>query len=223
MFSYYGRKSKVVRYYPSSLYNTIIEPFAGTAVYSLFRDNWKKNVVLIDKYNVVVRIWKYLQSATPDDILKLPDVNNGEELVKVNGFSQLLQEEKWLIGFSVNNGSGMPKNVAGRMNFNSWFRDKKRIARDLYKIKHWQIKCDDYTNVENVIATWFIDPPYQFGGEYYKHRDIDYNTLSEWCKSRKGQVIVCENSKANWLPFVPLKKMSGQLHITTEAMYYQET
>jgi hypothetical protein len=205
------------------LYNTIIEPFAGTAVYSLFRDNWKKNVVLIDKYNVVVRIWKYLQSATPDDILKLPDVNNGEELVKVNGFSQLLQEEKWLIGFSVNNGSGMPKNVAGRMNFNSWFRDKKRIARDLYKIKHWQIKCDDYTNVENVIATWFIDPPYQFGGEYYKHRDIDYNTLSEWCKSRKGQVIVCENSKANWLPFVPLKKMSGQLHITTEAMYYQET
>ena len=219
MFSYYGRKSKVIKYYPHPVYDTIIEPFAGTAVYSLFNDNWKKNIILIDKYDVIIRIWKYLQSTTPNDILKLPDVNNGDELIKINGFTTLLQEEKWLIGFSVNNGSGMPKNVAG--SFNSWYRDKKRIANDLYKIKHWKIYCDSYDSIENIQATWFIDPPYQYGGKYYKHNTIDYKKLSEWCKNRMGQIIVCENSKANWLPFIVLKEMNGQLHKTTEVIYYK--
>lgn len=221
MFSYYGRKSKVVKYYPHAIYPTIIEPFAGSAVYSLYKDNWQKKIILIDKYDVIFRIWKYLQQASMEDILKLPDVKNGEELIRVNGFNELLQEEKWLIGFSVNNGSGMPKNVAGRMNFNSWFRDKKRIAGDLHKIKHWDIRCDEYFNAPDIKATWFIDPPYQSGGKYYKHKNVDYVKLAEWCKTRQGQIIVCENSKSNWLPFVSLKEMSGQLHKTTEVMYYQ--
>lgn len=222
MFSYYGRKSKVVKYYPTPIYNTIIEPFAGSAVYSLFGENWKKNVILVDKYDVIIKIWKYLQSTTSDIILKLPEVNNGEILEEIDGFSDLCPEEKWLIGFSVNNGSGMPKNVAGRMNFNSWFRDKKRIAKDLFKIKHWDVRCDSYSNIENIQATWFIDPPYEFGGQYYKHKTIAYDELSTWCNSRNGQVIVCENTKATWMPFVPLKEMSGQLHKTTEAIFYRE-
>src|SRR6185503_17119774 len=168
MFSYYGRKSKVIKYYPDPTYDTIIEPFAGTAVYSLYKNNWERNIILVDKYDIIIRIWKYLQSASSSDILKLPDVNNGDELIKIDGFTQLLQEEKWLIGFCVNNGSAVPKNVAGRMNFNSWARDKKRISNELYKIKHWNIKCDDYINIENVKATYMIDPPYQVGGKYYK-------------------------------------------------------
>jgi len=220
MFSYYGRKLKVVRFYPAPIYDTIIEPFCGSAVYSLFQNNWEKNIILVDKYDVIIRIWKYLQSASSDDILKLPNVKNGEELIKVDGFTQLLQEEKWLIGFSVNGGSGMPKNVAGV--FNSWHRDKKYIAENLYKIRHWTIKCDDYKNIENIKATWFIDPPYQCAGKYYKHKIIDYDFLSKWCKCRNGQVIVCENSTANWLPFISLKEMQGQLHKTTEVMYYQD-
>ena len=60
MWSYYGRKTKVVKYYPVPRYDTIIEPFAGTAVYSLHQDNWKKNVILIEKYDIIVNIWKYL-------------------------------------------------------------------------------------------------------------------------------------------------------------------
>lgn len=224
MFSYYGRKKKIVKYYPAPAYDTIIEPFAGSAVYSLYQNNWKKNVIIVDKYDKLIKIWKYLQSAKPEDILKLPDVENGEELAKINGFNELLDEEKWLIGFSVNNGSVTPKNFAGQMNFNSWFRDKKEIANNLYKIKHWDIRNDDYINLDNIKATWFIDPPYQFGGELYKHsnENIDFKSLAKWCKSRNGQVIVCENSKADWLPFTELKKMSGQCHETMEVMYYQD-
>jgi site-specific DNA-adenine methylase len=223
MFSYYGRKSKVIKYYPIPRYNTIIEPFAGSAVYSLYKDNWQRNVILLDRYEVITRIWKYLQSASSQDILKLPSVANGEELIKVNGFSELLQEEKWLIGFSVNNASVMPKNFAGQMNFNSWHRDQPRIAKDLFKIKHWKILSGSYQELDNQEATWYIDPPYQFGGKYYKHSAIDYYHLASWSIDRKGQVIVCENTKATWLPFKPLKKMQGQLHTTTEAIYMQVT
>lgn len=35
MFSYYGSKSKIVNYYPPPKENIIIEPFAGSARYSL--------------------------------------------------------------------------------------------------------------------------------------------------------------------------------------------
>jgi site-specific DNA-adenine methylase len=42
MWSYYGGKSKIVQYYPDPKYDTIIEPFAGSAQYSLYGDNWKK-------------------------------------------------------------------------------------------------------------------------------------------------------------------------------------
>ena len=91
----------------------------------------------------------------------------------------------------------------------------------MYKIKHWKIICGDYRDLENKNATWFIDPPYQYGGEHYIHgnKDICYWALGQWCKSRQGQVLVCENTKADWLPFEPLKKMRGQSHTTVEAMW----
>ena len=48
-------------------------------------------------------------------------------------------------------------------------------------------------------------------------KDIDFNNLADWCKSRTGQVIVCEGANADWLPFKPLsaqrtnKKMSNEV------------
>jgi hypothetical protein len=32
---------------------------------------------------------------------------------------------------------------------------------------------------------------------------IDFRALAKWCRARQGQVIVCENSDALWLPFRP--------------------
>ena len=49
MWSYYGRKSKFINLYPKPKHNIIIEPFAGTAVYSLHEENWKNDVILIEK------------------------------------------------------------------------------------------------------------------------------------------------------------------------------
>jgi 16S rRNA G966 N2-methylase RsmD len=160
---------------------------------------------LIEKDEVIFRVWKYLQNTTSKQIRSLPDVTNATELQTINGFSQLAQEEKWLIGFCSNGGSAVPKNFSGRHNFNSWNKDKNRIAESLCKIKHWVIIYGDYSSISNQKCTWYIDPPYQEKGKWYREHDIDYPKLAKWCKTRKGQVIVCENVEADWLPFDHLK------------------
>jgi hypothetical protein len=216
MWSYYGRKTKVIDYYNNPIHDKIIEPFAGTAVYSLYGDNWEKDVLLLDKYDIVIKTWHYLQNTTKEQILSLPEMNYKD---KIDDHEYLTQEEKWLIGFNINGGSAQPKKTT--MKFNVWNRVKLQIADNLHKIKHWEIIQGDYHDLENEEATWFIDPPYQYGGQYYRHgnKNMDYTELGEWCKSRNGQIIVCENTKADWLDFQPLKKMKGSIHTTTEAIW----
>jgi len=216
MWSYYGRKWKIVSKYPEPKFDTIIEPFAGTASYSY--KYWEKDVVLVDAFDKIVRIWKYLQQAQPEDILRLPDVGNMENIDGKHNW--LCEEERWLIGYSINNGSTIPKKTAGRMNFNSWNRDKKRIAKDLYKIRHWKIEQGTYKDIENQSATWFIDPPYQHNKYKYGYNEsINYYELGEWNKSRIGQVIVCDNFGADYMDFVPLVTLSGQRTKTLEMIW----
>ena len=99
MWSYYGRKTKVIKQYPMPEYDIIVEPFAGTAVYSLYDNNWKKEIHLVEKYDVIVDLWHYLQQASEKDILSLPDIECGESL---DNYNQLCKEEKYLIGFAIN-------------------------------------------------------------------------------------------------------------------------
>jgi len=228
MFSYYGSKSKIVKKYPFPKFDNVIEPFAGSARYALLY--WDKKVTIIDSDNVIISVWKYLQKATPEEILSLPDVPNATRLETISGFSDLCQEQKWLIGFCSNGGSASPKNVSGRHNFNSWNKDKKRISENLYKIRHWDIICDSYENIDNKEATWYIDPPYQNKGKYYKQNKVDYEKLGEFCKTRLGQVIVCENDGAVWLPFSPFlevafthfKSSDDYQKRTKEVVWYNE-
>jgi site-specific DNA-adenine methylase len=213
MFSYYGSKSKVVDYYPPPKYKRIIEPFAGSARYSL--KYWQNDVLLVDKYEVIIKLWKWLQQCSTYDILGLPNLFRHDDIRNFN----ICDDAKLLIGFSINNGSIAPKNIVA--DFQNWNANKKQIAKNLHKIKHWIIKQGDYKELENETATWFIDPPYMFGGEHYKEpsTNIDFNKLAEWCMSRNGQVIVCENTKADWLPFKPMKEMKGCVYKTTEAIW----
>jgi len=123
MWTYYGTKKKIAKHYPTPLHDKIIEPFAGAAQYSLYGDNWKKDVLLIDKYDVITDLWKYLINATPQDILSLPDMGEGEN---VDTHTHLCKEEKYLIGFCINSGSAQPKKTVKK--FNCWNRSKISIA-----------------------------------------------------------------------------------------------
>jgi site-specific DNA-adenine methylase len=218
MFYFYGRKFKIANKYPEPEYDTIIEPFAGSAAYSMLYST--KNVILNDLDDKIYKTWNYLINANSKEIEKLPILEKGQSLNNLE-YDYLTDEEKYLIGFFLNPGSAVPKKSPG--SFCAWNeKNKKILIENIEKVRHWKILNDNYKNLENIEATWFIDPPYfGNGGKYYRHgnKKIDYSELSEWCKSRKGQVIVCENSEANWLDFKPLINIKGQKHKTTEVIW----
>lgn len=222
MISYYGGKKKIVKMYPKPMYNTIIEPFAGGAWYSLLYPN--KMVLLNELYLPIYEMWDWLiHTAESQDIPTTP-FQQGED-IRTRGFQTPL---KTLIGFNINRGASTPNNIvqkwACQRKGNPFFASTTKFALDrarllLPVIKHWEITNLSYDELPNVEATWFIDPPYQHGGQYYVHNSIDYHKLRDYVMSRKGQVIVCENSKADWLDFRPLANLQGQKHKTTEVIF----
>lgn len=204
MWSYYGAKTNIVDLYPPPKYQKIIEPFAGTARYAL--KYFDHDILLVDKYDVIVRIWKWLQQCSPKDILNLPRFKAGD---KINDYQYDCEEQRFLVGFLVGFGFPHPRMTATprlRNRPNAMNYTIKQIASQLWKIRHWEIRSGSYEEIENQKATWFIDPPYQVGGCKYKcsNKHLDYSKLATWCKTRYGQVIVCENNKATWMDFKPM-------------------
>ena len=218
MFSYYGSKSKIVDYYPPPKHKRIIEPFAGSARYSL--KYWQNDVLIVDKYEVVIQVWKYLQQATKKDILGLPELKQGDN---INDFN-LSDDEKALMRFCIVQGSASGQNTPSSQYYLRGIHKQNinRIVENIDKIRHWEIKLGSYDELENEEATWFIDPPYQFGGKYYKEssKNIDFKKLADWCKTRNGQAIVCENTKADWMDFKPVIQIQGARNTdTVEAIW----
>jgi len=220
MWTYYGSKGNIVGLYPPPMHDRIIEPFAGTARYSL--RYFEKDITLVDKYEVITKIWKWLQVCSEKDILGLPRFKEGD---KVKDFG-LCEEAEMLMGYFAGKSVATPNKTAthrattARPNHINYHL--KKIAGNLYKIRPWKIIHGSYEDLPNESATYFIDPPYQFGGYVYKENKIDFSFLANWCKSRNGQVIVCENTKADWLPFAPLKTQRGSVHRTTEAIWLND-
>lgn len=214
MFSYYGTKKKLAPLYRKPKYDTLIEAFAGAAAYSLDGDNWKKQVILYDTNPKIVDIWDYLIWATPKDVSTLPDIKTGQKVTDFN----LSKAEKYLIGFCINPGSSCPKITASQRN--AWQAYKKYILENLHKIKHWKVFQQSYKEIPDIEATYFVDPPYQKAGKYYfGHKDMDFGHLGQWCKTRLGQVIACENYGANWLPFEYLTKHQGSIQSNVEVVW----
>jgi site-specific DNA-adenine methylase len=219
MFYYYGRKKRIVESYPKPIFDKVVEPFAGSAAYSM--RYWDKDIHINEKDLKIYELWRWLiHDCSENDLLNLPILVKGESLNDVK-YSHLKPAEQYLIGFYLNSGSSQPKRSPAK--FNKWNEKTiKELTQFLPNIKHWKITNLDYKDLDNVEATWHIDPPYQGnGGQYYKlsNKLLDYNKLGEWCRSRDGQIMVCENSEADWLDFKPLIDIQGQKHKTTEVIW----
>jgi site-specific DNA-adenine methylase len=216
MFSYYGAKTKVVGYYPAPTKDTIIEPFAGSARYSL--RYFEKNVILYEKDEKVYGVWKYLQKASCRDILGLPDARPRFDLRHIKS---LCPEERWLIGFQGNRGTARPNNIMSARS--TWAKDKERIAGDVHKIRHWTIlKKDAMSMPTDNGMTYFIDPPYTVQSHRYTHRLVNYAELRRIISLLKTQVIVCGNERDSWLNFVPLKAMRGTNKTHVECVFIKQ-
>lgn len=220
LFPYYGSKIRAAAKYPAPPKDwTIVEPFAGAAGYSCRYPD--RDVHLYDADPVVCAVINYLIRSTHDDIMKLPLLKD-KQLV---GELDIDQDAKWMIGFWLNSGSISPKNMLsawGResqdnMPANFWGeRCRARLAKAVEQINHWTCTNASYKDIKTLNfdpyeTVWFVDPPYMGAGKFYKHssNDIDYIHLRQWCNCLMGQVIVCENMGANWLPFEQLYEMRG--------------
>lgn len=199
-FSYYGSKWRIAPKYPQPKYKKIIEPFCGSAQYSMVYPD--KEVYLYDLYEPIVMAWDFLINASVKDISKLPSTFKHIDELNVSN------EAKALIGFNINPASQMPKKQFspwGRDNAQFWGDKKKQlIINQKPFIKHWKVFLDSYENLENEIATWFIDPPYQSdAGRFYVKSEIDYQSLEHWISERNGQFIACDMEGVEYGQFKP--------------------
>src|SRR5689334_19842071 len=198
MFYYYGAKNLLARYYPEPKHNLIIEPFAGSAAYSVYHlhRNIHLNALLIEKDIVVHNLWKWLFSCTEEDIITYPVPKIGEYTT-----------DFFIMTCAVSNAVSKCKKLKFSTRLERVFEiQKKRILKLFHIRNRIEIKHANYDEVENDCATWFIDPPYQVqntnpntifahGNGYSKicNSDcLDYVKLGEWCQEREGQVIACE-------------------------------
>jgi site-specific DNA-adenine methylase len=192
--NYYGGKFRLAPDYGRQQRPHVIEPFAGFAGYSTY---WEPaQVTLVEKDARLIAIWKYLQRASPQEIMRLPI-----DIETVDGL-RICEEAKWLIGFWFDRGLSKPRRRRSALSY--WDQKvRARIARQVEKIRHWQIIEGDYSTAPDIEAHWHIDPPYQGAGKHYAVNGIDRAQLADWCKQRRGYVQVCESPEADWLPFEP--------------------
>ncbi|MGE3588284.1 MAG: hypothetical protein AB7L17_11215 [Ilumatobacteraceae bacterium] len=207
-FGFYGGKWRdAPKHYDPPQHSTVVEPFAGSAGYSVrFAD---RNVILGEIDEVIYGVWHYLLHASADEIRSIPDLESGQTVADLT----IPQEARWLVGFWLNRGASRP-----RTGPSAWMREEIRpgsfwgervretIASQVDRIRHWRVYNCSYESLGAHVrgeATWFVDPPYQKQGKHYYHGAdaIDFSALGQWCRNRQGQVIVCENEGADWLPF----------------------
>lgn len=230
-FSFYGSKYKAVKLYQPPQHDIIIEPFAGSACYSIKHHineetGKRRQVFLCEKDPNIYQVWDFLINLANDPAYELYIDEklkvDAKDIVNLKEDNRIEQEAKNFIGFWLVRGSTAPRMVpTGWMKqdgiiegYPSSFWGEKvreRIKKQLPYIKHWRVFLDDYKEMHDFSdATWFIDPPYSTpAGKHYTYgmKKEEYKELGEWCMSKKGQVIVCEQKGADWLPFETLGKL----------------
>lgn len=210
-FRYFGGKKALARHYPPPRHRTLVEPFAGSAGYALWHATPDHEVILIERDPRVVTLWQRLKRMSLDELMGIECPPLGgrctEPLVNLTTASENTMRSRRF----------HDSQVTGRM-VEKWPGSRDYIARKLELIRNWIVVEGDYSDAPNVDATWFIDPPYSprpnqargSRGDGYapecNSRTIDYAQLAGWSRSRRGQVIVCEQDGAEWLPFSPFRR-----------------
>jgi 16S rRNA G966 N2-methylase RsmD len=255
LFSMYGGKGAVVHRYPAPLHPVIVEPFAGAAAYSLRHGLDKKCVLFdADRRMARLWQFLLTKNALPAAEAVIPDtIKVGANVLDLTkGLRDFLAEqatwdvdplqvEKFIEGLEellmaqANIGT---QGALGRHTqvtefaADQWHRIKKRLRCFLPRMREWEFYEADYSAADRGFpritphTTWFIDPPYNnSAGSRYRAKVKDYRALANWIQRLPGQVIVCENAGADWLPFRRLARgarvRARNRKDHEEAIYYQ--
>jgi hypothetical protein len=202
----FGSKVSNAYRYPAPRHDTIIEPFAGGAGYSLLHSHL--DVVLADVRPAIVEVWRYLIRAAPEAVLALPLIKPEQKVAELD----CDEGGKRLISWCLNQGPHPATRPSSWANYHTakgaasyWSEARRKQCAEIAgRIGHWSVEQCSYEEFGNYEATWFIDPPYADLPRVYQTPALDYPRLGEWCRLRIGQVIACERVGASWLPFEPL-------------------
>ena len=222
-FHYFGSKMRLAKHYGPPRSHVVIEPFAGSAGYSVY---WgARTAHLYDIDDTICDLWDWLIRGSVQDLLDLPDVIKDQEHLEALPYHGQLLIRRWFVNRPRIHGK-MPlayyhRRITGadydsphyRPNPNVWSRRVKyRVAEQKEQIKCWTIDKLSYTDIPNSYGHWHSDPPYSSkSGKAYtcNNESIDFAHLAEWCKSRQGEVDVCEMDDADWLPFRPFRQATN--------------
>lgn len=231
LFKWFGSKWLSSKIYPTPEHDTIYEPFAGSAGYSL--RHHEKKIVLWEDNEQLRLLWTWLiRSAKSDDVLSIPlNVKEGTDIrtLGLNRFQELLLKH-WQRTNNVGDCWTISPwgNKPGQWTSNT----RARVAEELYAVKHWKVRPTPYDER----ATYFIDPPYQFNYRYRFKNDFDYQNLVEKIDliPKRSQIIVCEAAcqktgrVPRWLKFKPFasritsRRKKTENHHSKEYLYYEQ-
>lgn len=226
-FKHFGSKARLASLLPPPRFPLIIEPFAGSAAYSVAHATPRHKVMLFDTDERVCTVWRYLIGATEEQIMELPVDHflKGGDIRDLNlPRAEYLLIQRWLSISGTHAHYLAPCLIADRNGQagNVWDHNtRRRISRQVELIKHWEVYQLPYDASPDVEAHWHVDPPYQGnlnGFSEYKCEPPDYEKLADWCRSRRGDITVHEQAGATWLPFVTLKANHSTSRVTAGEM-----
>ncbi len=235
LFKWFGSKWISSKRYPLPIHDSIVEPFAGGAGYSLRHHT--KQITLAESNVSVFELWRWLiAEATEASVRDIPiDIPIGTDVRSI-GLSrgQALLLKNWQRTNNISDGPGtwaVSKwgNLPGQWTANT----RSRVASELHLIKHWKIYQDGVSlmmTAGSEPSTWFIDPPYKYNYQY-GCRSFDHTSLALHVKDLPGQVIACEavcqktGQIPDYLPFVPFavtvtsRRKAANNHHSSELIY----
>jgi len=216
VFYHYGAKHRLAREYPAPRHGLLVEPFAGAAGYSCFWLEKRSDLraLLVEKNPRIVELWRRLLDMKPEQILEMEIPEEGSRT------SDLF----WILAQASNTSlTAKSAKVTARL-LPEMERQRRRVARVVGACgDRFTVELRDGVEVMEQMreerVTFFVDPPYKPrprtaktarpGGKGYAPgccgQDVDFQRLADVCRQARGQVIVCEYSDADWLPFSPLK------------------
>lgn len=235
LFKWFGSKWLSSKTLPFPKYDTIIEPFAGGAGYSL--RHCSKRVILYEKNDHLIKLWNWLiHCATDRDILDIPtNIPIGTD-IRLIGMS--LGQELLLKNWQRTNNVGNCWTISPWGNSpGQWTENTRaRVADEIQYIKHWAIADNNplYNQAYHGRQfTWFVDPPYLYNYDY-KQPMLDYGELSDNVQRVKGQIVVCEaicpktQRVPDYLPFkywasrITSRRKAENSHHSKELIYEAE-